>query len=93
MKMSSNLAACIDHGREPRVTLNCNATLTESDGCTVDVVIVDVSQHGFRVQSLAELEIGSEVLLQMDRLPGVRGQIRWTCGHQAGGVFLDPVAL
>lgn len=91
--MSNTLATCIDHGREPRVTLNCDAVLIEPDGCTVDVVIVDVTRNGFRLQSLAELEIGSEVLLQMDRLPGVRGRIRWSCGHQSGGVFLDPVAL
>jgi hypothetical protein len=75
------------------VTLNCDAVLTEADGCTLDVVMVDVSQHGFRVQSLAELEPGSEVLLQMLKAPAVRGQIRWICGHQAGGVFLDPIAL
>lgn len=93
MKMNNDLVACIGSGREARVTLNCDAVLTESDGCTVDVMIVDVSRHGFRVQSLAELQIGSDVLLQMDRLPGVRGKISWTCGHQAGGVFLDPVAL
>ena len=93
MKMSTNLAACIDSGREARVTLNCDAVLTEADGCTLDVVIVDVSQHGFRLQSAAELEIGSEVLLAMHKVPAVRGQIRWACGHQSGGVFLDPIAL
>lgn len=93
MKMSNDLAACIDDRRGARVTLNCDAVLTERDGCTVDVMIVDVSQHGFRLQSLAELELGSEVLLQVDKLPAVRGQIRWACGHLAGGVFLDPIAL
>jgi hypothetical protein len=93
MKMSNNLAACIDNGREARVVLNCEAVLTETDGCAVNVTIVDVSQHGFRVQSPAEFEPGSEVLLQMLKAPPVRGQIRWACGHQAGGVFLDPIAL
>ena len=93
MKMSNGLASCVDSRREARVRLDCDAVLTENDGCTVDVTIVDVTRSGFRLQSVAELEIGSEVLLQMDRLPGVRGQICWTCGHQAGGVFLDPVAL
>ena len=93
MKLSNNLAACIDNGREARVVLNCDGVLTETDGCTVNVLIVDVSQHGFRVQSHAELEPGSEVLLQMLKAPAVRGQIRWTCGHQAGGIFLDPIAL
>ena len=93
MKMSNDLAACVDNGREPRVSLNCDAVLTEADGCTVDVVIIDVSQHGFRLRSLAELEVGSEVELQMAKVPSVRGQIRWTCGHHSGGVFLDPIAL
>lgn len=93
MKMSNDLAACIGQRREPRVTLNCEAVLTEPDGCTVDVVIVDVTQHGFRLRSIAELEVGSDVLLQMQNVPAVRGQIRWTCGHEAGGAFLDPIAL
>ncbi|HEU5482391.1 MAG TPA: PilZ domain-containing protein [Sphingomicrobium sp.] len=91
--MSTNLASCIDNGREARVTLNCDAVLTESDGCTLDVVIVDVSKGGFRLQSLAELEVGSDVLLHVHKLAPVRGQIRWTCGQEAGGVFLDPVSL
>ena len=93
MNMSNDLAACVGEGRGARVTLNCDAVLTEPDGCTLDVVIVDVSQNGFRLQSVAELEIGSEVLLQVDRLPVVRGQIRWACGHLAGGIFLDAIAL
>ena len=93
MKMSNELSACIHTGREARVTLNCDAVLTEQDGCTVPVTIVDVSLHGFRLSSVAELEVGSEVLLQVDKIPAVRGEIRWTCGHQAGGLFLDPVAL
>lgn len=93
MKMSNDLSACIDNGREARVTINRDAVLTEADGCTLDVIIVDVSKHGFRLQSLAELEVGSEVILQMDKSLGFRGEIRWTCGHQAGGIFLDPIAL
>jgi len=93
MGMSSNLSACIHSGREPRVRMNCAAVLTESDGCTVDVTLIDVSVGGFRLQSLAELAVGSEVLLQMPKVPAVRGQIRWTCGYQSGGIFLDPVAL
>ncbi len=91
--MKSNLAACIDTTREPRVTLNCDAVLTETDGCTVDVTLVDVSQKGFRLRSIADVEVGSEVMLQMLDARPVRGQIRWACGHEAGGIFLDPIAL
>lgn len=79
--------------RPPRISLRCDAVLTEADGCRLDVVILDVSRDGFRLQSRSELERGSEVMLQVAKSPPIRGQIRWTCGHEAGGVFLDPVSL
>ena len=93
MEVGKDLTACIDAGRGRRVSLNCAAILTEADGSTLDVTIVDVSSQTFRLTSLAELETGSEVLLQMDKVAAVRGEIRWTCGHHSGGVFLDPIAL
>lgn len=93
MKMGNVLSECIRTGREPRVTMNCAAVLTESDGCTVDVTLIDVSVGGFRLRSFGELDVGSEVLLQMPKAPAVRGQIRWSNGHQSGGIFLDPIAL
>jgi hypothetical protein len=93
MKTGSNLGSCINTRRDRRVRLNCDALLTEDDGYTVDVTIVDVSSDGFRLRSLADLEIGSKVLLQMQNVAAVRGEIRWTCGHEAGGIFLDPVVL
>jgi hypothetical protein len=89
--MSTNLSACIGRGREPRVTLNCDAVLVEADGCAVDVVILEVTATGFRLRSIAELEVDSDVVLQMPKVAPVRAQIRWTCGHEAGGVFLDPI--
>jgi hypothetical protein len=80
-------------GLDRRVQLNCDAVVTESDGCTLDVTIVDVSQNGFRLRSVAELEIGSTVLLQMPESRPVRCEIRWSCGHEAGGVFVDPITV
>ncbi|HEX2802486.1 MAG TPA: PilZ domain-containing protein [Sphingomicrobium sp.] len=93
MKANSDLSGCINAGRERRVTLNCAAVVTESDGCTVDVTLIDVSKHGFRLRSVAELEIGSTILLQMPEARPVRCEIRWACGHEAGGAFLDPITL
>jgi hypothetical protein len=93
MNVSTNLKSCIRPAREPRVTLNCDGVITESDGCAIDVTIVDVSQTGFRVRSVAELEIGSSVSLRMSEARPVRAEIRWICGHEAGGVFLDPISL
>ena len=93
MDSSVSLSSCIRAGREPRVMLNCSGVVTETDGCAIDVTIVDVSQTGFRLRSLAEFELGSKVTLQMRDARPVRGEIRWACGHEAGGVFLDPIAL
>ena len=79
--------------RDTRVSVHCEAVLREADGCELEIVIIDVSRSGFRLQSKAELEPGSEVLLQVAKLAPVRAVIRWTCGQEAGGVFLEAVAL
>lgn len=79
--------------RGTRVSVRCDAVLTESDGCELDVIVTDVSRDGFRLQSRSELEPGAEVLLSVSKLAPVKAIIRWTCGHEAGGVFLEPVAL
>ena len=79
--------------REPRIALRCNAVLIEGDGCSLDVVITDVSRDGFKLESRSELEVGAEVMLLVSKLQPVKAMIRWTCGYEAGGVFLEPVAL
>jgi len=79
--------------RDPRIAVRCDAVLIEGDGCTLDVVITDVSRDGFRLHSRSQLEPESEVVLQVAKLPPVKGLIRWTRGYEAGGVFLEPVAL
>lgn len=79
--------------RDPRITVHCDAVLTEPDGCELAVVITDVSRDGFRLESRATLEPGSEVLLTVAKLAPVKALIRWTRGVEAGGVFLEPVSL
>jgi hypothetical protein len=79
--------------RETRVAVRCDAVLTEADGCELDVVITDVSRDGFRLESRSELETGSEVMLRVAKLAPIKAMIRWTCGHEAGGIFLEPMAL
>ena len=93
MKSWNDLSECIRSGRQRRVALNCAGVLTESDGCTIDVTIVDISKDGFRLRSVEELELGSTVSLRMHETRPVRCQIRWACGHEAGGIFLDPIAI
>jgi hypothetical protein len=93
MRMTSRNEASSYHKREPRIALHCPAVLVEEDGCALDVVITDVSRDGVRLESQSELEVGSDVWLHMPKTVPVRGSIRWTCGCEAGGVFLEPVAL
>ena len=79
--------------RDPRIAVRCEAVLVEGDGCTLDVVITDVSRDGFRLESRSELEVGAEIILLVTKLAPVKGLIRWTRGKEAGGVFLEPAAL
>jgi hypothetical protein len=93
MKTKAKLDAGGYREREPRVAMHCAAVLIESDGCELDVIVTDVSRDGFRLESHSELEVGAEVLLRVARLAPVKAMIRWACGQEAGGVFLEPVAL
>ena len=79
--------------REPRIAIHCDAVLVEGDGCELEVTITDVSRDGFRLESKSELEVGAEIILLVTKLAPVKGLIRWTCGYEAGGTFLEPVAL
>jgi hypothetical protein len=81
--------------REPRIDVRYHAVVTETDGCELDVEILDVSRDGFRLTSTGKFDAGQEVWLAVSNsgLAPLRGLIKWTCGDEAGGVFLDPAAL
>ena len=34
-----------------------------------------------------------DVTLEVETLEPVHGQIRWSCGQESGGVFLEAIAL
>ena len=79
--------------RNPRVAVRYDAVLIEADGCELEVVITDVSRDGFRLESNAQLEVGAEVQIRVGKRAAVAALIRWTRRLEAGGVFLEPVAL
>lgn len=79
--------------RPPRIAVHYQAVLTEADGCRVNVVITNISRDGFHLDSGAELEAGEEVSLHIPKSNPVRARIRWTRGREAGGTFLESVAL
>jgi hypothetical protein len=55
--------------------------------------IHNLSATGFCLRSNRALEPGSEVTLQVGKLPPVKALVRWVRGQDAGGVFVGPLAL
>lgn len=78
--------------RAIRVEVEYDALL-RFDCAVIGAQILNVSSDGFRLRSAEELEPGMEVTVEVEKLEPVRAKIRWTCGHESGGVFLDPIAL
>jgi hypothetical protein len=76
--------------RPPRIDLRRPAALINSDGVESEVVILDVSRGGFRLEVSEDLRVGERVTLRAehDRFPA---EIRWALGKEAGGVFLTTV--
>ena len=77
--------------RSLRVDVHTEASLTFTDGSTVRVIVTDISEGGFRIESEELLEVGEKVRLSDHRHGDVAAEIRWAKGFSAGGVFLTPV--
>jgi len=67
--------------------------VVRADFVAVDAMILNVSSAGFRLHTAEDLAEGMEVMLEVDKLEPVRGLIRWSCGQESGGVFLESIAL
>jgi hypothetical protein len=67
--------------------------LVRSGSGEYPATIINMSGSGFRLSVVAGLEAGAPVSLEIPLMPPVKGLIRWVTGGEAGGVFLDAVAL
>jgi hypothetical protein len=63
------------------------------DTCDFEAQIVNLSAMGFKLRSEAEVQIGWNVSLKVAKLPPVEAVIRWVCGDECGGAFLESVTL
>ena len=79
--------------RAPRIDTAIDAMVTDSDGGTMSVVVVDISSEGCRMETDGSLKIGEKVQLHVGRYGTFPAQIRWALGKEAGAVFLEPVIL
>lgn len=79
--------------RAPRVDTRFKTRLTDSDGSIFDVVVVDISREGCRLETDGSLRIGERVEIEVPKHGNYAAQIRWALGNEAGAVFLDTAFL
>ena len=77
--------------RAPRVDLRRPAILIDSEGGERPIVILDISNGGFRMEVPESPRIGELVTVRVEHGINFAAQIRWVLGNEAGGVFLTPV--
>jgi len=61
-------------------------------GCTaVDARLINISSHGFMVETDAYIEQGARVWLSLPGLPRMNALIIWARGSKVGGEFSAPI--
>lgn len=76
--------------RPPRLEVNCKANVkVESNYYTVDVH--DISLGGMKVEPIEEYCLGKNVVVVIESLRPVRGEVRWFSDRKAGIVFDQPL--
>ena len=79
--------------RAPRIDTRHEAMVVDTQGRQFDATVLDLSSGGFRLQSDETFKIGEYVAIRVKGYGDFSAQIRWALGGEAGGVFLDPIAL
>lgn len=74
--------------RPRRIEVARPAVLVLPDGHECRAAVKDVSAKGFRIEVAEELFVGEHVQLCIGKEQPVMGEIRWTRGREAGGIFL-----
>ena len=76
--------------RPPRLEVNCKASIRLGKTYyTVDVH--DISLAGIKVEPIEEYCVGKEVIVVVESLRPIRGQVRWYSDRKAGIVFTKPL--
>ena len=78
--------------RPPRLEVNCKASVRVGKiYYTVDVH--DISLAGLKVEPVEEYCVGKDVVVVVESLRPIRGQVRWFSDRRAGIVFDEPLAF
>jgi hypothetical protein len=76
--------------RPPRLEVNCKANVKIADSYyTVDVH--DISLGGMKVDPIEEYCLGKKVVVVVESLRPIRGEVRWFADRKAGIVFDQPM--
>ena len=76
--------------RPPRLNVNCKANVkVENNYYTVEVH--DISLGGMKVEPIEEYCLGKPVVVVVESLRPVRGEVRWFSDRKAGIVFDQPL--
>lgn len=75
------------------VSTRIPATLINSAGSEIPVIVVSVSSTNFRLQSAVLLEPGERFILRVDRDRDYPAEIGWSTRGESAGRFLEPVKL
>jgi hypothetical protein len=76
--------------RPPRLEVNCKANVkVDANYYTVDVR--DISLGGMKVEPIEEYCLGKKVVVVVESLRPIRGEVRWFSDRKAGIVFEQPL--
>jgi len=78
--------------RPPRLQVSCKANVKlENSYYSVDVH--DISLGGLKVEPIEEYCLGKKVIVVVESLRPVRGEVRWFADRKAGIVFEQPLGF
>ena len=78
--------------RPPRLEVDCRASVRVGKTYyTVDVR--DISLGGIKVEPISEYCLGKEVIVVVESLRPIRGEVRWFSDKRAGIVFKKPLGF
>lgn len=74
-----------------RVPVAVRAGLRQRGASAVTVQILDLSTHGFRIDTHLSLEVGKQIWLRLPGLEATPAHVAWVEGHCAGCAFDRPL--
>ena len=76
--------------RPPRLEVNCKANV-KVEGNYYSVDVHDISLGGMKVEPIEQYCLGKKVVVVVESLRPVRGEVRWFSDRKAGIVFEQPL--